>query len=140
MVELIKDTEFTVTGNLWKDFRNPSDKYLVEFAYMQGGKKERTRRTTNNLLRFLNYLDTDYPNWVWFNVFFRYTDLEEGELKTAQIAAYTKRKLPEKEHPTINEINLLLNFIGNDLGNQYKRQQSYEAGLAFVELVLNEMV
>lgn len=136
MVELIKDTEFTVTENLWKDFRNPSDKYLIVFAYMQEGTKKRTRRTTNNLWRFLDYLEEEYPKWIWMNVFFRYTDLEEGKLKTAQIAAYTKRKLPEGEHPSIEEINSLLNFIGNDLDNQHKRQESYKAGLAFVELVL----
>ncbi len=135
MVELIKNTEFTVTETLWKDFRNPSDKYLIEFTFVKNGIKLRDRRTTNNLTRFIDYLNKSYPSWTWMNVFFRYTDLEASELKTAQIAAYTKRRLPEKEHPTIEEINSLLNFL-NELGNQEKTEQSYQAGLAFVELVL----
>lgn len=119
MLELIKDTDFTVTRDLWKDFRNPSDKYLIVFNYLDDEKeKRRERRTTNNLTRFVEYINKDFSSWTWFNVFFRWTNLETGELKTAQIASYTKRNLPKKVNPTISEINSLLIFLKTRFGYQ----------------------
>ena len=134
MVALI-DTAFTVTDELWEEFKNPSDRYLIEFSFTKNKIVLKDRRTTNNLERFTNYLKEEYPAWACMKVFFRYTNLEAGTLKTAQIAAYTKQQLPEDKHPTVEEINLFL----NTLGTSANRQKSYDAGLAYVELVLNKI-
>ena len=45
----------------------------------------------SDLIRFADWLDEEYPDWLWFNVF---DNMSEGKL---QIANYTQRKRPKSK-------------------------------------------
>jgi len=136
MIDFIKNIEYTVTSDLWKDYRNKGDKYLVEFQYMEDGEKIKTRRTTNKIKRFESYLNSAYPNWLWMNVYFRWADLEKGVFKISQITAYTKFNLPETDNPTKSDLEKFLKFQSKTFG--YNRTL---AGIeAYQNLVLDRNV
>jgi hypothetical protein len=51
------------------------------------------RYHVNNLLLFVQFLDTKYPNWSWFNVF------SNEKLKSKeQVANFTKNNRPTNKH------------------------------------------
>ena len=50
------------------------------------GSSDFKKWTASNLLTFTNFLDQNYPNWRWFNVY-------DKKTKT-QLANYTKKKRP----------------------------------------------
>lgn len=45
----------------------------------------------NNLLKFTDFLDNNFPNWRWFNVY-QYTENSTGQ----QIGSFTKFSRPMK--------------------------------------------
>jgi hypothetical protein len=48
------------------------------------------RYNVNDLLKFTDYLDKNFPDWRWFNVFSKETEL--------QIANFTKNNRPKSRH------------------------------------------
>lgn len=48
------------------------------------------RYNVNDLLKFTDYLDKNFPDWRWFNVFSKETKL--------QIANFTKNNRPKSRH------------------------------------------
>ena len=135
MIELIKNTDYTITKDLWAYFRNKGDKYIIEFQYIEDGEKIKTRRTTNKLVRFKNYLDKSFPNWQWMNIYFRWADLEKGQLKKAQIAAYSKNYPPQTDNPTKRDLSNFLNFQKQGFGYD----QTLIGIKAYKQLVLDKI-
>jgi len=57
------------------------------------GKEKFVKYNVNNLVLFTKFLDRQFPDWRYFNVF-RYTKDSAGE----QLASFTKNKRPQRTY------------------------------------------
>lgn len=63
-----------------------SKRYIV---IAKVGKDKFIKHRTSNLLLYTNYLDTNWADWRWFNVFDKETKL--------QLASFTKNRRPNNK-------------------------------------------
>ena len=57
------------------------------------GNDQFKKWNVTNLLRFTSFLDREYPNWRWFNVF-KYSKTGDGE----QLSNFTNKKRPTQKY------------------------------------------
>lgn len=81
-----------------KWYRNPSDRFLIEFECLG----ERKRYTTDNLTLFVGFLLERFPEWRWMNVYYRWQSGDQW--RHGQIASYTPHSLPSTSEPTAFEL------------------------------------
>jgi len=111
-LRLIENVMYEETSKSWANYRNPKDRFLVEVSYQKDGKTDRTRMTTNDLVKFTNYLELNGYRWQWMNVMLRWADLDQQILSIGQIANYTPHYPPRKAEPTKGEVERTAKNIG----------------------------
>lgn len=72
-----------------------SKKYIaiVKIKNNKDGSAKCVKYRFDNLIKFTEFLDVKWPGWKWYNVY-----SNRGNNKKKQIANYTNRNRPTKNH------------------------------------------
>lgn len=71
--------------------QNPKYRVIAKVSKtkLESGQDHCVKYRTSNLIDFANFLDSQYPEWCWFNVF-RYVKGGKGD----RLASFTKYNRP----------------------------------------------
>ncbi|MEM6320639.1 MAG: hypothetical protein AAF960_23420 [Bacteroidota bacterium] len=131
-IQLLSRTIYNDTAEkIWANWRNRNDRFLVEYAHEKDGREMKDRKTTDDLMRFTEYLMFEGVNWKWMNVYFRWYDKQMNLLFIGQVSSYSKRYRPKQAAPTKGEVN-------NTLRKLSWKDGVVQAVAAYKELVLNQ--
>jgi hypothetical protein len=71
-------------------------KVIAKVGNLPDGKAKCVKYRVTNLVKFTVFLDHQFPDWRWFNVY----DNKTGQ----QIASYTRNNRPSNRHATHQSI------------------------------------
>lgn len=112
---MVKDNQKPIS--YYRKINIDTDRFVIETVYFLDGKKLRAVHTSNDVLKFVNFLteSKQYNNWLYVNVFYRKFNVDRDYFVcNGQICTFTKKCLPLTKEPQINDLTRFYSFAKNN--------------------------